>query len=736
MDVIFTIVSRNYAAQAATLMESLARAEPQARRIVVATDGPNPALEAFAEVIDAGSVGAPFAAMCVYYDALELNTAVKPYVFKHLLSQPGVTSATYLDPDIYVYRPLDGVRAGLAQAQLVLTPHVTRPLLGDANPNDQAILRSGVYNLGFCSGRAEPKVIELMSWWADRCEFDCRVDLANGLFTDQKWMDMSPGFVDSVALHRAPDMNLAYWNLEGRTLAKTRAGWTVDGQPLTFFHFSGFDPHRPKVLSKHQNRISVTPGSPLAELLAEFAEAMLRNGHATTSPIPYLHNRFASGRPVSGLMRRRALRAARTGESFATGLSDQTEAWFDAPDPDAAEPGLPDLTRLMEQVWRENPATAPFDMNSAEGRLAYHQWFADNAEVLGADAKSVAAAEQLAKRAGGSARAAASEVWRETRWSGPAARVFDWLREPVAGQPRAVLALLAARGDLRQRFAKDPDGLLAWCLGPEAAASRFDAELLPEPLLRSLAQDPAPLFKAAQMAERSAAPSDLQRRLSAGFGAGQRARWPEALTAPLRDPYLQPAPGHPAPFVKLFLEIWEPRPDLQRLYPLTTTLSRVRYLRWLIAGGLKEYGVELAALPPGVRNHPMFRLAELSVRRHRRPAPATPPIRAARLLVLESVDGATIPAEALAYDAATGRFHGPVGPSAAPGRVDQVWFHTAPALVPADAIALYAKGVRWSRATGAWTPEQVKALAKDDLVRGFVDDIETPADEALAATRP
>ena len=87
MDVIFTIVSRNYAAQAATLMESLALAEPKARRVIVATDGPNPALEAFAEVIDAGSVGAPFAAMCVYYDALELNTAVKPYVFKHLLAQ-------------------------------------------------------------------------------------------------------------------------------------------------------------------------------------------------------------------------------------------------------------------------------------------------------------------------------------------------------------------------------------------------------------------------------------------------------------------------------------------------------------------------------------------------------------------------------------------------------------------------------------------------------------------------
>jgi hypothetical protein len=184
--------------------------------------------------------------------------------------------------------------------------------------------------------------------------------------------------------------------------------------------------------------------------------------------------------------------------------------------------------------------------------------------------------------------------------------------------------------------------------------------------------------------------------------------------------------------VKLFLEIWEPRPDLQRLYPLTTTLSRVRYLRWLIAGGLSEYGVELDALPSAVRSHPMFRLAELSVRRHRRPVPAAASVRAARLLVLETVDGATIPPDALAYDASTGRFHSPAGPSAAPGRVDHVAFHTAPTLVPADAIALHAKGVRWSRATGVWAREQVKALAPNDLVLGFVDEVDAPVQAALA----
>lgn len=235
MDVIFTIVSRNYAAQAATLMESLAVAEPRARRVVVATDGPIPHLETLAEVIDAATLDAPYAAMSVYYDALELNTAVKPYVFRRLLSEPGVTSATYLDPDIFAFRPLDRVREGLGRAQLVLTPHLTRPLLGSAMPNDHAILRSGSYNLGFCSARAEPKVLELMSWWAERLQFDCRGDVKDGLFTDQRWMDLAPGFVDSLDVVREPVLNLAYWNFEGRTLARGPDGWTVDGAPCSSF---------------------------------------------------------------------------------------------------------------------------------------------------------------------------------------------------------------------------------------------------------------------------------------------------------------------------------------------------------------------------------------------------------------------------------------------------------------------------------------------------------------------
>ena len=724
MDVIFTIVSRNYAAQAATLMESLAVAEPRARRIVVATDGPIPQLAKLAEVIDAREFGAPYEAMSVYYEALELNTAVKPYVFRALLSAKGATSATYLDPDIYVFRPLDAVRQGLAEGQLALTPHLTRPLLGQAMPNDQAILQSGAFNLGFCAARAEPKVVDLMNWWADRCEFDCRVDLKNGLFTDQHWMDLAPGFVDSLAILRTPALNLAYWNLEGRTLAKGADGWTVDGEPLQFFHYSGFDPARPDVLSKHQNRVRVTPGSPLAKLLADYSEAMLRNGHETSRAVPYAHLRFPSGRLVTGPMRRRAVRAARDGKDFSAGLTDAVEAWVDAPDPEAALAGSPDITRTMEQVWRDVPTGYQLDFEG--GRVAYHGFFAEHAVTLGADLPAAKAAQALLAAWRSGEREPDARVWTEPPWRGPASGALDWLREPSAdGMPRATKALLAARSDLRARFEGDPSGLLAWCLGAEAAAGRFAPDLLPQAVIDDLARDPSPLIAAARLAEPSG--NDLKRRLSAGFGVAARAGWPEALTDALRAPFLEPAGGQPAPFIRLFLEIWENRVDLQRLFPLRSGPERFKFLRWLAGGGLAEYGVEFDALPAAVRLHPQMQLARLTVRQRQAAARSVAERRTPELWVVDGLELAKeAAADRLVYEAGSGSFLGPSGPAPAPAQADLVRFLTHPDYVPANAVALHSRGVRWSRAVGVWDAATAATLSADTVGLGFVDEVWAP----------
>lgn len=548
MDVIFTIVSRNYAAQAATLMQSLAAAEPAARRVVVAADGPIPELADAAEVILAADLGAPVRDMSVYYEALELNTAVKPFVFRSLLAWDGVDSVTYLDPDIFVFRPMDPVREGLGRAPLCLTPHVTRPLTTPGNPTNEDLASSGRFNLGFLSARRDPQVAGLLDWWADRCRFDSRVAPDEGVFTDQKWMDRAPEFVPGAAILEHPGLNLAYWNLEGRVLARAGDGWRVDGEPLVFFHFSGFDPERPLKLSKHQNRFRVAAGSPMAGLLADYALALKANGHAAAKAQGYAFDRFASGRRVTPAMRRAALAAARAGEIFPDGLGPATEAWMDAPDP-----AQPHMTRVMAAVAAEQPAAQ------------YAWWFAPNAEALGADRASAEAALKL---------------------NGPS--------------------------DPAERYRGDE--LTAWWIGPEAIVGRFEMDALPEHETDRLLAYPSVLARAAELSETERRPSELRRLLFAAFGLPHRARWPERLAARLQAPHLFP---DARALIGVFGEIWDARPDLQQLYPLDTALGRFRYLRWLVAGGLAEYGVPIEALPARIRRHPLVRLARATVRTRR-----------------------------------------------------------------------------------------------------------------------
>src|SRR6185312_3230311 len=315
----------------------------------------------------------------------------------------------------------------------------------------------------------------------------------------------------------------------------------------------------------------------------------------------------------------------------------------------------------------------------------------------------------------------------EAPWRGAASGALDWLREPSAeGPPRAAKALLAARADLRAKFAGDPAGLIAWCLGAEAAAGRFAPDLLPQAVIDELVRDPAPLLSAARLAEPGA--NDLKRRLSAGFGVAARAGWPDALTEALRAPFLAPARALPAPFIQLFLDIWESRVDVQRLLPLRTGPERFKFLRWLMGGGLAEYGVEFDALPAAVRLHPQVQLARLTVRQRQ---PAARPVGERRVPELWVVEGPELAAEAaadrLVYEAVAGRFLGPSGPAAAPAHAALVRFLTHPDLVPADAVALHARGVRWNRSVGVWDAATAAALSADTVGLGFVDEVWAPS---------
>lgn len=304
---IFTIVSNNYLHYANTLFESLKEHCPEADLVLGLCDRMSEKTHCPAahDIIPIDHLEIPQIGTFIYqYSILELNTAIKPYVIEVLMNR-GYRKIIYFDPDIRVFRPLDEMLALLDHHNVLLTPHLTDQLDDGKVPSELHILQAGSYNLGYVGLRACDETRKLVKWWQGKLYKECVVDLPRGLFVDQKWMDLVPSMFSGVHIHRDPSWNIAYWNLNHRDLKQPEAGrFTVDGRPLTFFHFSGYSIEA-ATLSKHQNRFRKGPdGTPLRALCSVYDQALQRNGIEDFKQVPYAFSDFADGTPVPDAARR------------------------------------------------------------------------------------------------------------------------------------------------------------------------------------------------------------------------------------------------------------------------------------------------------------------------------------------------------------------------------------------------------------------------------------------------
>src|SRR5437763_8837281 len=104
---IFTVIAKNYLAQARVLMGSAALHHPEWRRFVILADRVDgyfdPAAENF-ELLLSEDLALPHCRWFHFkYSLMELSTAVKPYAFEHLFEAKGFERVVYLDPDIKIY---------------------------------------------------------------------------------------------------------------------------------------------------------------------------------------------------------------------------------------------------------------------------------------------------------------------------------------------------------------------------------------------------------------------------------------------------------------------------------------------------------------------------------------------------------------------------------------------------------------------------------------------------------
>lgn len=323
---VVTIVSNNYLHYARTLMDSVARHHPQAQRYCVIVDrdqAPGLDLAADFDAIPMAALKLPFGDEFYFqYTILELNTAVKPWALEHLLAL-GHEQVLYIDPDIYLYQPLDEVVALLdAGASIVLTPHLLAPVEDECSPGELAIRRVGTYNLGFCALSNQPATRSFLAWWQGKLARECVVDLENGVFVDQSWIDLVPGLFDNVQILRHPGYNVAYWNMAQRAVTQGADGYLVNGAPLKFFHYSGVDPQNPQPVSKHQDRYTLDNVSPAVRaLLLQYCADVLAHGQPHYARLPYGYANFSDGTPIPARARTQLrlsprLRQAAAGKPF------------------------------------------------------------------------------------------------------------------------------------------------------------------------------------------------------------------------------------------------------------------------------------------------------------------------------------------------------------------------------------------------------------------------------------
>jgi glycosyltransferase involved in cell wall biosynthesis len=302
-----TIIAKNYVAYARVLARSLAEHNPGSRLFTLIIDDfagyVDPVEEPF-EVLTPADVGCePFRHMALRYSVLELSTAVKPWLLRHLLGETG-GPVTYLDPDIKVFGSLERLDELAGRHGLVLTPHNSAPIPpDDRRPSQVDIMIAGVYNLGYVSLSPGPEGDQLLGWWGDRLRRDCRVDPRWGYFVDQRWFDLAPGFMSDLAIVRDAKYNVAYWNLHSRRLEHDGERYQVNGTPLAFFHFSGFDPDHPLVLSRHQDRVDVPSHSALERILGEYAADVMGQGHRVTWTWPYTFSALPDGIQLDDMVR-------------------------------------------------------------------------------------------------------------------------------------------------------------------------------------------------------------------------------------------------------------------------------------------------------------------------------------------------------------------------------------------------------------------------------------------------
>lgn len=300
---VFTSITANYLPKARVLATSVKHVHPEVKFHLVLSDVIPESIvienEPFDSIITIKELPIPELKAWIFkHSVVEMCTGVKPIAFQEIIRRYNCKKVIYLDPDIVVFNRLDSILGKLDNYSILLTPHQTKPEEYNEAVVDNEIcsLKYGVYNLGFIAIRNSGEGRRFLDWWSKRCLDFCYDDIPEGLFTDQRWIDLAPVFFTDLYILREPIYNVSTWNLTQRVAkGSLKKGILINGEPLGFYHFSGIDSGMQEIMLNKYASSSLV----LFQLVKWYREQCEQMGQSAFGKLPCFYSYFDNGELIT-----------------------------------------------------------------------------------------------------------------------------------------------------------------------------------------------------------------------------------------------------------------------------------------------------------------------------------------------------------------------------------------------------------------------------------------------------
>ncbi|WP_448206769.1 hypothetical protein [Azospirillum sp. sgz302134] len=237
---ICTIITPDYADYALALRSSLDESGWTGPLFVLATAPcaiPHPGIRLWTVPgLAATSPGARATLATHGKDRDRLRWCMKPVFLAHLLEEGMADAVVYCDPDLFFFESPQPLFDELRTGGILLTPH-WRPATPEASPQDFRLnFTDGLFNAG-CVG-ANRAGTDALRWWAAACRHACEKNPAEGLFDDQRYLDLMPLHFPRTRILRHQGFNLAVWNRHLRDPGEDGVRPVPDRFPVSLVHFT------------------------------------------------------------------------------------------------------------------------------------------------------------------------------------------------------------------------------------------------------------------------------------------------------------------------------------------------------------------------------------------------------------------------------------------------------------------------------------------------------------------